>query len=151
MVSQPFAAEDVDRIAVLLVMAPESPGFAGVLSCLESLDVDLAVVSDCRGVRRQLRTATATVVVTGVTLCDGNWCDVLAHIVQLEADVSMVVYSLQIDERLRSEVISRGAYDLVSGPISAPQLRRCIEEAHYFRREAVPVHSPSSPARPRLI
>jgi DNA-binding NtrC family response regulator len=128
-------SQNSQKIAVLLVMAPESPGFEGILSCLETLDFELAAVSDCRGIRRQLRAANPSVVITGVTLCDGNWCDVLSYIVQCEAGASLVVYSCEIDERLRSEAIARGAYDLISSPLSAPQLRRCIEEAHCFGRE----------------
>lgn len=130
-----MVTENNGKIAVLLVMAPESPGFDSILSCLEALDIELAAVSDCRGVRRQLRAANPSVVITGVTLCDGNWCDVLAYIVQCEAGASLVVYSGEIDERLRSEAVSRGAYDLISSPLSAAPLRRCIEEAHCFGRE----------------
>jgi DNA-binding NtrC family response regulator len=130
-----MVTENNGKIPVLLVMAPESPGFDSILSCLETLDIELAAVSDCRGVRRQLRAANPSVVITGVTLCDGNWCDVLAYIVQCEAGASLVVYSCEIDERLRSEAVSRGAYDLISSPLSAPPLRRCIEEAHCFGRE----------------
>jgi DNA-binding NtrC family response regulator len=130
--------EDSDRVRVLLAMAPEEAGFQGILSSLESLGMDLAVVSDCRGVRRQLRTTNPSVVMSGVTLCDGNWCDLLSFVVESGVGASVIVVSWETDERLRSEVISRGAYDLISTPLSPPQLRRCIEEAHYFRKDALP-------------
>ena len=133
-----MSGEEGERIVVLLAMAPESTGFPGILACLETLGLDLAVVSDCRGVRRELRATNPSVVITGVTLCDGNWCDVLSYVVDSQAAASVVVYSQEIDERLRSEAILRGAYDLISGPVSASQLRRCIEEAHHFRQETPP-------------
>jgi DNA-binding NtrC family response regulator len=129
-------SEQNGRISVLLAMPPETPGFRGILSGLEAEDIDLGVVSDCRGVRRQLDATKPSVVVTAVTLCDGNWCDVLSYVVHSEVGASVVLYCLEIDERLRSEALARGAYDLLSGPVSAAQLRRCMEEAHLFSKPA---------------
>jgi DNA-binding NtrC family response regulator len=148
-----ITTNEIERISVLLVMAPDSPGFEGLLSCLEMSNADLVVVSDCRGVRRQLRVARPSVIVTGVTLSDGNWCGVLSQVVQSETSASVVVYSQETDDRLRSEVVSRGAYDLLSGPVRAGQLRRCIEEAHYFRKEAMPqpAYSQGADRKPHLV
>jgi PleD family two-component response regulator len=136
-VTEMMSRQDSERMSLLLAMAPEEPGFRGILSYLESLGIELAVVSDCRGVRRQLRATNPSVVITGVTLCDGNWCDLLSFVVESGVGASVIVVSSEIDERLRSEVVSRGAYDLISSPLSPPQLRRCIEEAHYFRKETL--------------
>jgi DNA-binding NtrC family response regulator len=130
---QELIGEDDGRITVLLAMPPQTPGFRAILAALESLRLDLVVVSDCRGVHRQLHVTRPSVVMTGVTLGDGNWCDVLNFIVQSDVGAGVVVYVHEADERLRSEVVSRGAYDLVSGPAAPAQLLRCLEEAHQFR------------------
>jgi DNA-binding NtrC family response regulator len=136
-----------DRISILLVMPPDTPGFAAILACLETQDIDLVVVSDCRGVRRELRIARPSVVITSVTLSDGNWCDVLSQVVHSELGSSVIVYAQEIDERLRSEVLSRGAYGLVARP-SSVRLWPCIQEAHQFAtRMPSPATASSKTAR----
>jgi DNA-binding NarL/FixJ family response regulator len=124
-----------NRINVLLVMDPATPCFAAIRSCLEERPIRLTVVSDCRRFRRQLRTTKPTVVITGVTLSDGNWCEVLGTIVEHGILASVVVHSQERDERLRSEAIARGAYGLIWGEQSASEMQDCIETAHLFRTD----------------
>ncbi len=128
--------EASETIGVLLVMEPESPGFAVLLACLETLRIELTVVSDCRGVRRQLSALRPAVVLSGVTLCDGNWCEVLNSVVESGVAASVLVYSHEPDQRLRAEVLARGAYALLSGPLYAPDLLACIGGAHLLRHQA---------------
>ena len=123
----------LEEIVLLVVLDAASPELARILSCLEALDIALTVVSGCRGARRELRKTKPSVVITGVTLCDGNWCGVLRSVVESAVAASVVVYSRKTDERLRSEAIARGAYGLLSGAVSVPDMRECVETAHLFR------------------
>ncbi len=66
--------------AVLLVMPREcSPP---LLKVLKSLDVDVLAVEDCQQARELLQTRPAVeVIITQVTLADGNWCDLFKYLV----------------------------------------------------------------------
>ncbi len=52
-------------------------------------------------------------IITQLTLADGNWCDLFKYLVDRGSHASVVVSSPQADERLWSEVLWRGAYDLL--------------------------------------
>jgi DNA-binding NtrC family response regulator len=102
---------------------------------LGALQVPWTAAATCREARERLsREPLPNVVVTATSLPDGNWCDVLNLVVRSEADCAVVVCSPVADERLWSEAIWRGAYDLLVQPFDVPEVKRCVEGAHRSRR-----------------
>jgi DNA-binding NtrC family response regulator len=115
-------------VAALLVMSRErrSP----LLKSLKLLDIEVLAVETCQQARGLLQThPPVDVVITQVTLPDGNWCDVFKYLVDNGVQASLIVSSPHADEILFSEVLWRGAYDLIVEPYQADELRKTLEGA----------------------
>ena len=115
-------------VIALLVMSRErrSP----LLKSLKLLDIEVLAVETCQQARALLQThPPVDVVITQVTLPDGNWCDVFKYLVDNAVQASLVVSSPHADEILWSEVLWRGAYDLIVEPYQADELRKTLEGA----------------------
>jgi FixJ family two-component response regulator len=69
------------------------------------------------------------VVVTDLSHPDGNWSDLLRHVVDVGLDTRVVVCSPAADERLWAEVFWRGAYDLLVEPYNREQVQSIVETA----------------------
>jgi DNA-binding NtrC family response regulator len=115
-------------VIALLVMSRErrSP----LLKSLKLLDIEVLAVETCQQARALLQThPPVDVVITQVTLPDGNWCDVFKYLVDNAVQAGLVVSSPHADEILWSEVLWRGAYDLIVEPYQADELRKTLEGA----------------------
>ncbi len=114
---------------ILLIMPPQKPRIV-LLASLESLDSEVVIAENCRQARGLLQSdPPLDVVITHATLSDGNWCDVIANLVQSGSDASVIVTSAVADERMWSEVLWRGAYDILVQPYESFEVRRVIEGA----------------------
>jgi DNA-binding NtrC family response regulator len=121
-------SRETSGMQVLLVRNPDSPVCERMRDCVSSLGLPLVVVGNCRTAREFLRqSARPMVVLTTVTLPDGNWCGLLNYIVQSNGSAGLVLYSQSVDERLWSEAIWRGAADVLVAPFDKEQVRSCIE------------------------
>jgi DNA-binding NtrC family response regulator len=123
-----------EGISVLLVSAGECQQ---VEQSLVALSLELTTAQSCRQARERLgRKPPPSVVITETSLPDGNWCDVLNSVVRSEVDSAVIVCSSTADERLWSEAIWRGAYDLLVEPFDVSHVKRCVEGAHRSRHQA---------------
>ncbi len=130
---------------VLLVISSLKSG-SHLLGNVRSLGLGVLAVSDCRQAREALRThPEVKVVVSDVTLSDGNWSGLLSHLVDQDMTASLVVRAPSADERLWSEALWRGVYDILVEPQESDEVRRVIEGA---LRAA---HTSSRTAPPRAI
>lgn len=100
-----------------------------LVKTLASLAVRFDSVSSCREARKRLIAAPVDLVITELTLPDGNWCDLLRFSVEQSLRTTTVVTSAHCDEQLWSEVLWRGAYDLLVEPYQQDELRRTVEGA----------------------
>ena len=101
-----------------------------VLGELDSLGVDAWGAETCQEARGLLeKKPRVDVVISDLSLTDGNWCDVFKHLIDNDIHASMVVIARQADERLWSEVLWRGAYDLLVEPYCDLDVRRVVEGA----------------------
>ena len=117
-----------DLIELLLVMCGERR--TQLLEILESSDAHVLTVSSCREARRVLKThPTIEVVIADLSHPDGNWCDILKCLVDSGISASIVVSAPYADDRLWSEVLWRGAYDLLVEPHESFEVRRIVEGA----------------------
>ena len=123
--------------SLALVVMPEERR-RPLLHSLESLKFETLLVGNCTEARHLLQTAPPVqVVITQVSLPDGNWCDVLRFLVDSGMEASVVVTSPQVDENLWSEVLWRGAYDLLIEPFKTDEVRRTMEGALRARHSRV--------------
>jgi DNA-binding NtrC family response regulator len=112
----------------MLVMSPERR--RTLEANLESLNVQVLPAGSCQEARVLLTNhPPVKIVITEVSLVDGNWCDVFRYLVDNDIHASVVVSSRLADERLWSEVLWRGAYDVLVEPYEADEVRRIVEGA----------------------
>ena len=117
------------RPTVLLVASPEDSQrlHADLKSCGH---LRVLTAHNCRNARQALeKHGEIAVILTAASPGDGNWCDLLRFVVNRGINVHVVVYTPRCSERLRSEVIWRGAYDVLVQPFETAELRRIVEGA----------------------
>ena len=101
-----------------------------LLANLKKLNLDVLTVANCQQARALLATRPPVeVIITGVTLADGNWRDIFKCLADRDLDASVVVSSVPADENLWSEILWRGAYDLLVEPYEKGEVRRIVEGA----------------------
>ena len=109
-------------------MASSDPALDDIREQLERLNVALQPVDSLQDFQLLIRrNEPAEVVITGVSLPDGNWCDVLASTVRAGSPARVLVCSQDADERFWSEAIWRGVHDILVEPFTTEYLRRSVE------------------------
>lgn len=94
------------------------------------LGIDTLEVETCQQTRELFATVPEIdLVVTDVTLPDGNWCDVLRCVVDNGSHTAVLLRCGTADEKLWSEALWRGVYDLVVEPYDAREVRRIVDGA----------------------
>jgi DNA-binding NtrC family response regulator len=96
-----------------------------------------ALGAECRSVQRGREAREllqnqplVNLVVTDATLEDANWCDILRAVVEHNPQARVVVVAPpSAGEILWSEVMWRGAYDMLVEPFSKDDARRILEGA----------------------
>ncbi len=117
-----------DATLVLLVMEPEES--RALIEILRSHRFQVLAAGSCGEARQILETRPPVeVIIGGTSYRDGNWCDLLRWLVEHEHRASLVVTVGQADERLWSEVLWRGAYDLLVEPYESSEVCRVVEAA----------------------
>ena len=112
---------------------------------LQSLDLAILAADNLREARGVLWShPLVDVVLTDVTLPDGNWCDVLTCLADRGVSASMVVCSPVADEKLWSEVLWRGVHDMLVEPYEDLEALRVVEGALRAARAARPSPRASS-------
>ena len=112
----------------MLVMSPER--CRSLEPNLELLNVRVLLAESCQEARVLLENnPPVSVVITDVSLSDGNWSDIFRYLVDNGIHASVVVSSNLADERLWSEVLWRGAYDVLVEPYEPGEVRRIVEGA----------------------
>jgi DNA-binding NtrC family response regulator len=102
-------------VALVVMSLPER--LKSLLTELKRLNLDILTVPTCRQARTLLRTRPPVdVVITDVTLADGNWSDVLREVVDTGTDTNVVVHASSPDAILWSEVLWRGVYVMLTEP-----------------------------------
>ena len=121
--------------AVLVVMS-ESERLTPLLSKLEVDDFTVHATDSFHDARQQLRAdPDVDVVITDITLPDANWCNILRFLVDNDLSASVVVTAPNASESLWSEVLWRGAYDLLVEPYKDLEVMRVVEGAARAARQ----------------
>jgi DNA-binding NtrC family response regulator len=116
-------------VALLVVSCPERK--ARLAAILSGLGVESLWVRRCREALELLRTQPPLqIVLTDTTLEDANWCDLLRAVGNHDSQASVVVVAPpSADEVLWSEVMWRGAYDMLVEPFTRNEAQRILEGA----------------------
>jgi DNA-binding NtrC family response regulator len=103
------------------------------------MQATVLTAATCDRACRLLSRATIDVVITDVSLADGNWRDLMAHLLSEGLNPCVVVRSAADDPCLWSEVLWRGAYEMLVEPFSVEEAVRILEGAlrtrEYFQLE----------------
>jgi DNA-binding NtrC family response regulator len=133
--------------AVALMVMSSQDRLASLLGCLKKLKLEVLTVATCRQARQLLRTkAPVDVVISDVTLADGNWSDVLRDVVDTGTRANVILNAPSPDAVLWSEALWRGVYDMLTEPTKnakcsrswrapfAKQRRACRKETALLAR-----------------
>ena len=93
---------------------------------LKTIDVKLLTVECCRQVRDVLAAHPVDLVITDVSLTDGNWCDVVRHVMVSGTTAGIVVVAEKPTDTLWAEVFWRGAHDLLVAPYQAHEVHHVV-------------------------
>lgn len=112
---------------VLVVMSPErSPDLIRSLSAVVPLVVTVPTCDEASSV---LRREPVGLVLTDLSLPDGSWCDVVNRAGDLRPGTPVVVCARLADERLWTDVLDAGGFDVLAEPYQEPELRRVLDAA----------------------
>jgi DNA-binding NtrC family response regulator len=85
--------------------------------------------ASCRNALRQLRQTPVPVVLCDRDLPDGSWLDILNQADRAALPPLVIVASRLADERLWSEVLNLGAFDLIAKPFTASDVLHALAAA----------------------
>lgn len=90
----------------------------------------ITTAETCRDARRIIREGSNfDVIVCDLSLPDGNWSDVMRDVIETSNNACLVIRAPDADQRLWSEALWRGAYDILVEPFSRDEARRTLEGA----------------------
>lgn len=117
-----------DRLTALVVMAPERS--SSLLSHLQPLNARVLTARSCAEAARRLEgDSTVKVILTDLCLPDGSWFDVLNRAGDISPASRVVVCARVADERLWSQILEAGGFDMVVEPFEGPEVRRILSAA----------------------
>jgi DNA-binding NtrC family response regulator len=96
---------------------------------LDPIPVVLDHVQSVRHARSQLRQKDYDVVLTEAALPDGEWLDILHLVREQPSELPVVVTGRHADERLWTEALNLGVFDLMTQPFYRPEVQRILQNA----------------------
>jgi len=118
-----------EKISALLV-SDEPEFFAPLKSLLQSQSLETREVPSCGEALLVLwGKQPPHLVFTGIQLPDGTWAEVISVAGKAGAANNVIVVSRLVDVKLYVEAIERGAYDFITPPFEAWELRHIVRRA----------------------
>lgn len=119
--------ENKTRNHSALIVLPAGRRRRALLRWMESLGLLTMAVDNCHAARQCFQAnPRIDIVITQVSLQDGNWCDILGWVVKHEVNTRVVVSSAVADERFWSEALWRGVYDVLVEPYEYSEVTRIV-------------------------
>lgn len=122
------------RVAVLAV-TPFEEDRASLQEIFRHSNWNFERVDSCAAARNLLRTIPVHVVICERTLADGCWRDLLDAVSKLPDPPHLIVASSSADDRLWSEVLNLGGYDILQKPFNRQEVFRVTSLAWRHWRE----------------
>ena len=131
--SSPTRSFGVPRVpeepVTVLQITPADGDHLTLRQILKVPDWHVHQVPNCRQARIFLMELPVAVVLSEVTLADGDWKCVLQETRKLQVAPALVVSSRLADERLWAEVLNLGGHDVLLTPFEPAEVERVIGSA----------------------
>jgi DNA-binding NtrC family response regulator len=112
-----------------LVVSPNEEDQWALIHILRPAGWAVDTVQTCAEALRSLGMEPAPVVIVERYLPDGNWKTLRNHLMRMELPPKLIVTSRLADERLWTEVLNLGGFDVLAQPFCATETLRCINSA----------------------
>ncbi len=117
-----------ELVTALVVMPQERRSI--LLDHLRGIPARVLTASSCSELGDVLRKSPAvSLVLTDLALPDGSWFDVLNRVSDTRTDAEVVVCARLADERLWTQVLEAGGFDLLVEPYEVAELHRILDRA----------------------
>ena len=121
-----------ERLTALLIMSRER--CALLLDQLQGMQADVRTAASCAEAFDLLRDdPEVNLVLTDLALPDGSWCDVLNRVLERHAYAKVVVCLRVADERVWTQVLEAGGFDVLVEPYQEGEVRRILHAAAGYR------------------
>jgi DNA-binding NtrC family response regulator len=120
----------------ILSVSPHEHDHSPVKGLFANSRWTVLTASNISTARALLQEHDTSVVVCECDLMPGTWIDMLNHIQAVPNPPSLIVTSRLADDRLWTEALNRGAYDVLTKPFERTELLRSVRLAwEHWRRE----------------
>lgn len=123
--------------ALVVMVLERSLVFVRFLTRLDARVLTAFTCSEADDLLR--REPVVGLVLTDLVLPDGSWCDVLSRVRDLQPEAEVVVCARLADERLWTEVLDAGGFDVLAEPYQDLEVERIVAGAVSGRRLAATV------------
>lgn len=118
-----------DEIVTVLAVSPTEEDYRSLQHVFSHSNWQMDRVRTCSEARDFLREHLMPVVVCEDQLPDGNWKDILAEAAAQPTPPRLIVTSQLADDRLWSEVLDLGGYDVLGKPFNIGEVVRIVSLA----------------------
>lgn len=116
------------RLCLIAVASPER--LVALHEVVDASGLDALVAQSCREVRRLLeKHSNVDLVITDLQLPGGNWSDVMRYVAEAKLAARVLVSSPLVEEKLLTDVLGRGGFDVLLEPYDVEEVKRVIEIA----------------------
>ena len=124
-----------ERLTALLIMSGER--CTQLLDHLQGMQAEVRTAAGCAEALDLLRDdPNVNLVLTNLYLPDGAWYDVLSRVLERHAHAKVVVCLHVADERLWTQVLEAGGFDVLVEPYQECEVRRILHAAAGYRLAA---------------
>jgi DNA-binding NtrC family response regulator len=133
----------LEKISILIV-SPHADDYSSIKQILRNDCWQIEHARNLEEAANHLKQLSASVIICERDLPDGTWKDLLQRTQDLQPAPSILVVSRQADERLWSEVLNLGGYDVMPKPFERRDAVRIISMAWRNCRTKMPKKPASS-------
>ncbi len=124
-----------ERLALLV--SPNEEDHWALIHILRPAGWAVDTAHTCAEALQSLAIEPASVVIVERYLPDGDWKTLRNQLMRMELSPRLIVTSRLADERLWSEVLNLGGFDVLAQPFCAAETLRCVSSADRHRQEIV--------------
>jgi len=119
---------EAPQLTALVVMPQDRRSH--LIDHISAMHAEIRTASSCGEAVDVLRLNPAIgLVLTDLSLPDGSWFDVLNRVGDISANAEVVVCARVADERLWTQVLEAGGFDVLVEPYQAVEVKRILDAA----------------------
>jgi DNA-binding response OmpR family regulator len=125
----PLTSENIDVRPKLLSVSSIAEDYTDLRQILVDASWHISCANSCETAFALLSNHEVTVIVCERDLPDGTWRDIIAYSAGSEKPPLVIVTSVFADDRLWSEVLNLGGYDVLAKPFHEQEVRHVLASA----------------------